>query len=146
MEMSEKEIVRSYLKAQYKSRQVKILADLNTCSTATIEGIIKKNGIPYPPVKGAKSKAEHEAYEKIMSEELNKQPIITKPLATPKIKKIVPDAVANLVRQRIIDLDCMLQELEEKRKAFLEEAIELREFMGVNENDSDKTNGDITEV
>ena len=134
MEMSENEIVKSYIKAQYKTRQVKILAELNTCSTATIEGILRKNGITYPPVKGAKSKAEHEVYEKIMNEELNK-PIITKPLATPEVKKIVPDAVANLVRQRIIDLDCMLQELDEKRKAFLAEATELREFMGIKEDE-----------
>lgn len=130
MEMTEEEVVKSYLKASYKTRQVKILAELNNCSTATIEGILRKRGITYPPVKGAKTKAEHEVYERIMNEELNNQPIITKPLPTPEINKIIPDAVANLVRQRIIDLDCQIQEFEEKRKAFLSEATELREFIG----------------
>lgn len=138
MEMTEQEVVKKYIQAQYKTRQVKILAELNGCSTATIEGILKKNGITFPPVKGPKTKEEQELYNKIMNEEsisqmVIKKPVIvdTKPETTPtvNIKKNIPDAVRTLIENRIYEIDKCLDDLERQRNALNIEMQELTAFM-----------------
>ena len=45
MESSEKEIVRTYMMAKEKGKQIKILAELNCCSKEKIIEILKNNGV-----------------------------------------------------------------------------------------------------
>lgn len=40
--MTENEIYREYRQAKHRNRQIRILADLNECSTAEIEAVIAK--------------------------------------------------------------------------------------------------------
>ena len=48
MQMSEKEIVRSYTNAKDKRSQVGVLAELNACPNDTIREILERNGISAP--------------------------------------------------------------------------------------------------
>lgn len=45
MWMSEHDIIASYREAKAPSQQIKILAQLNDCSTATIKMLLQKHGI-----------------------------------------------------------------------------------------------------
>lgn len=45
MESSEKDIVRTYMMAKEKGKQIKILAELNCCSKEDIINILKRHGV-----------------------------------------------------------------------------------------------------
>ena len=45
MKINEQEVVRSYMMAKERGKQVKILADLNCCSKEDIMDILKRNGV-----------------------------------------------------------------------------------------------------
>lgn len=59
MQMSEKEIVRSYMNAKDKRSQVGVLAELNACPKDTIREILERNGISAPKP-GRKSQKKEE--------------------------------------------------------------------------------------
>lgn len=59
MQMSEKEIVRSYTNAKDKRSQVGVLAELNACPKDTIREILERNGISAPKP-GRKSQKKEE--------------------------------------------------------------------------------------
>lgn len=59
MQMSEKEIVRSYTNAKDKRSQVGVLAELNACPNDTIREILERNGISAPKP-GRKSQKKEE--------------------------------------------------------------------------------------
>lgn len=48
MQMTEKEIIRSYKEAKSKQEQIKILADLNTCKKEDIRKILREAGLDVP--------------------------------------------------------------------------------------------------
>ena len=63
MQMTEKEIIRSYKEAKRKQEQIKILADLNTCPKEDIRKILRDAGLDVPATgnRYTKKKEEPEA-------------------------------------------------------------------------------------
>lgn len=63
MQMTEKEIIRSYKEAKRKQEQIKILADLNTCQKEDIRKILREAGLDVPATgnRYTKKKEEPEA-------------------------------------------------------------------------------------
>ena len=68
MQMSEKEIVRSYTNAKDKRSQVGVLAELNACPNDTIREILERNGISAPKP-GRKSQKKKETPQDELKEE-----------------------------------------------------------------------------
>lgn len=68
MEMSDKEILRSYNDAASKSKQIKILADLNACSTQQIKDVLSRNGIKLRGIKTEPERVETHSIDERMEE------------------------------------------------------------------------------
>ena len=68
MEMSDKEILRSYNDAASKSKQIKILADLNACSTQQIKDVLSRNGIKLRGIKTEPERVETHSIDEKMEE------------------------------------------------------------------------------
>lgn len=78
MEMTEGDIVRSYVHAESPSKQIGVLADLNACSRKEIKEILKRNGLEVPAGKPGR----------------------------PKIEKVeVPDEVLDAVKEKLVKID-----------------------------------------
>lgn len=58
MEMSNHDIVKSYKEAKDKKEQIKILSQLNVCSTETIRKILIEEGIPFQSLPRQRKKEE----------------------------------------------------------------------------------------
>ena len=131
MEMTEAEIVRKYLDARYKTKYVKQLAELNACSTATIEGILKKNGVTYPPKPGPPKKEEQAKIDEVIDEVAeDKEKLFVEALEEQGTKKEeLPQSVRALLIGRIGEIKSELSVIETKQKDLMEEVRELREFL-----------------
>ena len=77
MEMKPSEILQSYENAQYKTKQIGVLAELNACSKDEITDILKEMGAELPkrkyrkkeePAKEPERKKEWEVYKKGMDD------------------------------------------------------------------------------
>lgn len=87
--MSHGEIVLSYKRAQSRSAQIGILADLNECSKKEIENILLAAGQELPKRK-ARQKVEKQ--------------------------KEIPEAISKLLMSRIEELDTIIHEAEKEYK------------------------------
>lgn len=151
MEMSEKDIVQSYMMAKQRGNQIKILADLNCCTKEKIMEILKNNGIEVngrvfnggnhkkdqpetqPEVKSSFSSVKPEAPEVDSAYKVTVCPkengfLQDKPKET-KPDVVIPDIVFELADREIrslIDLNEGLIEEIEANKARIEE---LRTFV-----------------
>lgn len=107
MQMTEKEICKSYSRAENKRAQIGILAELNTTSKEVIKEILEKGGEMGRP----KLKAE-----------------LPKQAAGDKTEKRVPmpDIVKETIQFGIDALDVKITELEAEYKAISESLEELR--------------------
>lgn len=69
MQMSEKEIVRSYTNAKDKRSQVGVLAELNACPKDTIREILERNSISAPkPGRKSQKKEEPKKPKEVLTE------------------------------------------------------------------------------
>lgn len=89
MEMSHGEIVLSYKRAQSRSAQIGILADLNQCSKKEIENILLAAGQELPQRKARK---------------------------TVEKQKEIPETISKLLINRIEELDAIISEAEKEYK------------------------------
>ena len=134
MQMTDREIVKEYIEARYKTVQVGILADLNCTDRNTIIQILRDNGITYPPKKGAKTKEEQEAYDKIMDEE-PKKAVIKKTVKNENIEDPkaaagnVPDIVLQMVNEKIYEMQEELEAIIAHEKELNGKLAELKEFV-----------------
>lgn len=135
MEMTETEVVKKYLEAKYKTKRVKELAELNACSTATIEGILKKHGVTYPPKPGPVKKEEQEVIDKALEENTEKIDI------PPAVRDLVVNKIFSLVEE-VNKFDEQIADINAKREACVKEKTELEDFLNVNfyqEEENDTT-------
>lgn len=114
MWMSEEEIARKYRMAKYKSKQVKILAELNGCTAKKIQEILVEKGeMNMPRTKTTK-----------ISEEAMNQTEERKEVEAKKVvkKQSIPDAVIRCVEDR-------MEKLERTIRSCSEEYRDLADFI-----------------
>ena len=117
MEMSEKEILKSYNDAASKSKQIKILADLNACGTQQIKDVLSRNGIKLRGIKTEPEKIDthsiDDAIEQKQADDLN------------EAIRVAMDAI----REEIIRMNEKLMELGTKERALLDDIQKLRKSL-----------------
>lgn len=137
MEMTNGEIITSYRQAKDKKKQIEVLADLNMCSKDEIVEILKEQGVPHrelPRNRGGNT----------VKETPTPAPI---PAAAPrevvfhdigKAKEEIPEPVAKLLKERVAMIeserqviDSNIKRMEERQTALQNEAIVIREFLGL---------------
>lgn len=116
MEMSDKEILRSYNNAESKSKQIKILADLNACSTQQIKDVLSSNGIKLRGIKTEPERVETHSIDEKMEEK--KAEDLTQAIET--AKKII-QAFINTKNNELMQLGTkereILDEIQDARKS-----------------------------
>lgn len=116
MEMSDKEILRSYNDAASKSKQIKILADLNACSTQQIKDVLSRNGIKLRGIKTEPERVETHSIDEKMEEK--KAEDLTQAIET--AKKII-QAFINTKNNELMQLGTkereILDEIQDARKS-----------------------------
>lgn len=155
---SEAEIVRSYNRAEHKSRQIKILADLNETKPDVIVEILKKNNcdlrgikqsVINAPVKKEKIKVSDQEFydafreienEKVAAPETPVNEMIdeaqkTEAEQTVNLKKaaqimLVPDSVIECVNAKILQLNNEISDLAESIAKFRQERDDMKRWLG----------------
>lgn len=116
MEMSDKEILRSYNDAASKSKQIKILADLNACSTQQIKDVLSRNGIKLRGIKTEPERVETHSIDERMEEK--KAEDLTQAIET--AKKII-QVFINTKNNELMQLGTkereILDEIQDARKS-----------------------------
>lgn len=116
MEMSDKEILRSYNNAESKSKQIKILADLNACSTQQIKDVLSSNGIKLRGIKTEPERVETHSIDEKMEEK--KAEDLTQAIET--AKKII-QVFINTKNNELMQLGTkereILDEIQDARKS-----------------------------
>lgn len=116
MEMSDKEILRSYNNADSKSKQIKILADLNACSTQQIKDVLSSNGIKLRGIKTEPERVETHSIDEKMEEK--KAEDLTQAIET--AKKII-QVFINTKNNELMQLGTkereILDEIQDARKS-----------------------------
>lgn len=116
MEMSDKEILRSYNDAASKSKQIKILADLNACSTQQIKDVLSSNGIKLRGIKTEPERVETHSIDEKMEEK--KAEDLTQAIET--AKKII-QVFINTKNNELMQLGTkereILDEIQDARKS-----------------------------
>jgi len=116
MEMSDKEILRSYNDAASKSKQIKILADLNACSTQQIKDVLSRNGIKLRGIKTEPERVETHSIDEKMEEK--KAEDLTQAIET--AKKII-QVFINTKNNELMQLGTkereILDEIQDARKS-----------------------------
>lgn len=116
MEMSDQEILRSYNDAASKSKQIKILADLNACSTQQIKDVLSSNGIKLRGIKTEPERVETHSIDEKMEEK--KAEDLTQAIET--AKKII-QVFINTKNNELMQLGTkereILDEIQDARKS-----------------------------
>ena len=119
MEMKPSEILQSYENAQYKTKQIGILAELNACSKDEITEILKEMGAELPKRK----------YQK--KEELAKEPEKKEwedPELLPEPREI-PQSIQLVLYERLDVLDAKIKEYTQGKENAEKEYMEIVEFL-----------------
>jgi len=119
MEMKPSEILQSYENAQYKTKQIGILAELNACSKEEITEILKEMGAELPKRK----------YQK--KEELAKEPEKKEwedPELLPEPREI-PQSIQLVLYERLDVLDAKIKEYTQGKESAEKEYMEIVEFL-----------------
>lgn len=123
MEMKPSEILQSYQNAQYKTKQIGILAELNACSKEDIEEILKQMGAELP--KRKYQKKEEPAAEPIREPE-------KKTWEEPKMEQPgIPELIMNILLEKMEELDAKLANIEKEKKQYESQYLEIAKFMGL---------------
>lgn len=109
--MTEQEICESYRKAEYKAKQVSILAQLTLKPASEIKEILKRNGYMVPEVKHRKPKTE-EAKSAAVEE-----------------TKSLPTAVLITITEKIDSLDKQITDLDKLKNDLMEQLSDLTAFL-----------------
>ena len=141
MQMTVEEIIRSYTESKDKSKQIGILADLNGCDKEKIRSILRTRGVELPTKGRPKKEPEiiktdfdyNKAKKMVTIKNLSTGDTITKPLEELVVKKdnkitetkpVLPDLVANLIKERIRTIEEQMLSLrldKEELEDFLEQ-------------------------
>lgn len=121
MEMKPSEILQSYENAQYKTKQIGILAELNACSKDEITEILKEMGAELPKRK----------YQK--KEEPTKEPE-KKEWEEPELKALpepreIPQSIQLVLYERLDVLDAKIREYTQGKENAEKEYMEIVEFL-----------------
>ena len=119
MEMKPSEILQSYENAQYKTKQIGILAELNACSKDEITEILKEMGAELPKRKYQKKEEPAKEPEKKEWEE---------PELLPEPKEI-PQSIQLVLYNRLDELDAKIKEYTEGKENAEKEYMEIVEFL-----------------
>lgn len=142
MEMTNGEIITSYRQAKDKKKQIEVLADLNMCSKDEIVEILKEQGVPHrelPRNRGGNTVKEVPAPEKAKTTPTNMTAmgeVVFHDIG--KAKEEIPEPVAKLLKERVAMIeserqviDSNIKRMEERQTALQNEAIVIREFLGL---------------
>lgn len=143
MEMSKGEITTSYRQAKDKKKQIEVLSELNMCSKEEIVEILKEQGIPHREL--PRNRGGNTVPEQKKAEPVKATPPI--PAAAPrevvfhdigKAKEDIPEPVAKLLKERVAMIeserqviDSNIKRMEERQTALQNEAIVIRQFLGL---------------
>ena len=121
MEMKPSEILQSYENAQYKTKQIGILAELNACSKDEITEILKEMGAELPKRKYQKKEEPAKEPEKKEWEE-------------PKLKALpepreIPQSIQLVLYERLDVLDAKIREYTQGKESAEKEYMEIVEFL-----------------
>lgn len=142
MQMTVEEIIKNYMQAKDKAKQIGILADLNGCDKEKIRSILRTRGVELP-TKGRPKKEQDiiktdSSYDKMSKtvtiKNLATGEVITKSLGElvmkdewQETKPVLPAAVKLLIQERIgliaeqrLSLDSEQEELENFLRGFAE--------------------------
>ena len=119
MEMKPSEILQSYENAQYKTKQIGILAELNACSKDEITEILKEMGAELPKRKYQKKEEPAKEPERKEWEE---------PELLPEPKEI-PQSIQLVLYNRLDELDAKIKEYTEGKENAEKEYMEIVEFL-----------------
>lgn len=119
MEMKPSEILQSYENAQYKTKQIGILAELNACSKDEITEILKEMGAELPKRKYQKKEEPEKEPEKKEWEE---------PELLPEPKEI-PQSIQLVLYNRLDELDAKIREYTRGKENAEKEYMEIVEFL-----------------
>lgn len=119
MEMKPSEILQSYENAQYKTKQIGILAELNACSKDEITEILKEMGAELPKRKYQKKEEPAKEPKKKEWEE---------PELLPEPKEI-PQSIQLVLYNRLDELDAKIREYTEGKENAEKEYMEIVEFL-----------------
>ncbi|SCY04113.1 hypothetical protein [Butyrivibrio sp. INlla14] len=117
MEMKPSEILQSYENAQYKTKQIGILAELNACSKEEITEILKEMGAEL--LKRKYQKKEEKEPEKKEWEE---------PELLPEPREI-PQSIQLVLYERLDVLDAKIREYTQGKENAEKEYMEIVEFL-----------------
>lgn len=121
MEMKPSEILQSYENAQYKTKQIGILAELNACSKDEITEILKEMGAELPKRKYQKKEEPEKEPEKKEWEEPELK-------ALPEPKEI-PQSIQLVLYNRLDELDAKIREYTQGKENAEKEYMEIVEFL-----------------
>lgn len=128
MQMSNEEIVRSYREAKSKSKQLKILAELNACDTQKIKDILIGSGMDHRRLpRGEREKTavqtEEARPEKEKREAVKKKPENTQCESAESVKKEDPEPpkiyIPEIVKQAVTEKMIQVQESMDRNAADL---------------------------
>lgn len=119
MEMKPSEILQSYENAQYKTKQIGILAELNACSKDEITEILKEMGAELPKRKYKKKEEPAKEPEKKEWED---------PELFPEPREI-PQSIQLVLYNRLDELDAKIKEYTEGKENAEKEYMEIVEFL-----------------
>lgn len=119
MEMKPSEILQSYENAQYKTKQIGILAELNACSKDEITEILKEMGAELP-------KRKYQKKEETAKEPKKKE--WEEPELLPEPREI-PQSIQLVLYNRLDELDAKIKEYTEGKENAEKEYMEIVEFL-----------------
>ena len=119
MEMKPSEILQSYENAQYKTKQIGILAELNACSKDEITEILKEMGAELPKRKYQKKEEPAKEPEKKKWED---------PELLPEPREI-PQSIQLVLYERLDVLDAKIKEYTQGKENAEKEYMEIVEFL-----------------
>ena len=119
MEMKPSEILQSYENAQYKTKQIGILAELNACSKDEITEILKEMGAELPKRKYQKKEEPEKEPEKKEWED---------PELLPEPREI-PQSIQLVLYNRLDELDAKIREYAQGKENAEREYMEIVEFL-----------------
>ena len=136
MQMTPEEICRSYREAKDPNKQIKILADLNSCEYRDIVETLEANNEPFkkrpycaPEKPGKKSERKPEKSRE--GTNIPKQPNPPK-LPADKIKTAkLPEAVLDAISRRISELDQIIEVIKSSLEKNEKTREELQEFLWI---------------
>ncbi len=133
MMMSTEEILYSYHNAACRTKQIGILADLNACSRDEITRILEENGEDIPKRKYTKRKKPVQQDEAVQQVEQKEEPAAEPEKAVEHIKAAgaVPDFIAQILLEKLDEIDGKLAEAEKAKKEYESQYYTITDYLGI---------------